>query len=108
LGCRAIILTRSERGITVFEQNSMTTIPPIVSPNQFARPVGVRDAMTSVLSLAIAAGANSFEGAALSNLAASLRGDRSGTIVLSADEIVQNISSVEKALSNVVSVPVRR
>jgi len=108
LGCKAIILTRSEKGITVFEQNSMTTIPPIISPNQFARPVGVRDAMTSVLALSIASGANSFEGAALSNLAAALRGNRAGTIVLSVDEIVQNIGSVEKALSHVLSVPVRR
>ncbi len=108
LGCKAIILTRSERGITVFEQNRMTTIPPVVSPNQFARPVGVRDAMTSVLSLAIAAGANSFEGAALSNLAAAIRGDRTGTIVLSVEEIVQNIGSVEKVLSSLAPVPVRR
>lgn len=108
LGCKAIILTRSERGITVFEQNSMTTIPPVSSPTQFARPVGVRDAMTSVLTLSIAAGANSFEGAALSNLAAAIRGDRSGTIVLSAEEIVQNIMLVEKALENVAVVPVRR
>jgi D-beta-D-heptose 7-phosphate kinase/D-beta-D-heptose 1-phosphate adenosyltransferase len=108
LGCKAIILTRSERGITVFEQNSMTTIPPVMAPNQFARPVGVRDAMTSVLSLSIASGANSFEGAALSNLAAALRGDRAGTIVLSAEEIVQNIGTAEKALSSVVPVPLRR
>ncbi len=108
LACRAIILTRSEKGITVFEQNSMTTIPPVMSPSHFARPVGVRDAMTSVLVLSIASGANSFEGAALSNLAAALRGDRAGTIVLSAEEIVQNIGSVEKALSSVAPVPVRR
>lgn len=108
LACKAIILTRSERGITVFEQNSMTTIPPVSSPSQFARPVGVRDAMTSVLTLSIAAGANSCEAAALSNLAAAIRGDRSGTIVLSVEEIVQNIGSVEKVLENIVVVPVRR
>lgn len=108
LGCQAIILTRSERGITVFEHNSMTTIPTIATPSQFARPVGVRDAMSSVLALAIAAGANSFEGAALSNLAAALPGDRTGTIVLNAEEIFQNIGSAEKALSNVAPVPVRR
>lgn len=108
LGCKAIILTRSEHGITVFEQNSMTTIPPVSSPTQFARPVGVRDAMTSVLALSIAAGANSFEGAALSNLAAAIRGDRSGTIVLSVEEIVQNIGMVEKVLGNIAAVPVRR
>jgi rfaE bifunctional protein kinase chain/domain len=108
LGCRAIILTRSERGITVFEQNNMTTIPPMMPPNEFARPVGVRDAMTSVLSLSIASGANAFEGAALSNLAAAIRGDRSGTIVVSSKDILQNLDVASKVLNQVVQVPVRR
>ncbi|MDA4111712.1 MAG: bifunctional ADP-heptose synthase [Thaumarchaeota archaeon] len=108
LGCRAIILTRSERGITVFEQNNMTTIPPMLPPNEFARPVGVRDAMTSVLSLAIASGANAFEGAALSNLAAAIRGQRAGTIVVSSKDIMQNLDIADKIFSQVVQVPVRR
>ena len=108
LGCRAIILTRSERGITVFEQNNMTTIPPMLPPNEFARPVGVRDAMTSVLSLSIASGANAFEGAALSNLAAAIRGQRAGTIVVSSKDIMQNLDIADKIFSQVVQVPVRR
>jgi len=108
LGCRAIILTRSERGITVFEQNMMMTIPPMLPPNEFSRPVGVRDAMTSVFSLSIAAGSNAFEGAALSNLAASIRGQREGTIVVSSRDIIQNLDKAEKVLDQVVQVPVRR
>ena len=82
LDCKAIILTRSERGITVFEQNQMTTIPPMLSSNQFARPVGVRDAMTSAITLSLASGSNSFEAAALGNLAAAIPGERAGTIVV--------------------------
>ena len=108
LSCRAIILTRSERGITVFEQNNMTTIPPMMPPNEFTRPVGVRDAMTSVLSLSIASGANAFQGAALSNLAAAIRGKRTGTIVVSSKDIMQNLDAADKVLSQVVQVPVRR
>lgn len=108
LGCRAIILTRSERGITVFEQNNMTTIPPMLPPSEFSRPVGVRDAMTSVFSLSIASGANAFEGAALSNLAAAIRGQREGTIVVSSKDILQNLDKAEKVLHQIVQVPVRR
>lgn len=108
LGCRAIILTRSERGITVFEQNNMTTIPPMLPPSEFSRPVGVRDAMTSVFSLSIASGANAFEAAALSNLAAAIRGQREGTIVVSSKDISQNLDKAEKVLDQVVQVPVRR
>jgi rfaE bifunctional protein kinase chain/domain len=108
LGCKAIILTRSEHGVTVFEQNSMTTIPPMIPSSEFARPVGVRDAMTSVLSLAIASGANSFEAAALSNLAAGIRGDRSGTIVVTSEQIARNLDAAERVLESIVQVPVRR
>jgi rfaE bifunctional protein kinase chain/domain len=108
LGCRAIILTRSERGITVFEQNSMTTIPPMLPPSEFSRPVGVRDAMTSVFALSIASGSNAFEGAALSNLAAAIRGQREGTIVVNSKDIIQNLDKAEKVLDQVVQVPVRR
>ena len=108
LGCKAIILTRSEHGVTVFEQNKMATIPPMMSSSQFARPVGVRDAMTSVLTLAIASGANSFEAAALSNLAAAIRGEKAGTIVVSTEEIKKGLASADDVLRSVVQVPVRR
>lgn len=108
LSCKAIILTRSEHGITVFEQNEMATIPPMMSSSEFARPVGVRDAMTSVLSLSIASGANSFEAAALSNIAAAIRGDRSGTIVVTSEEISKNLESAEKVLMRVAQAPLRR
>src|SRR5579872_6438601 len=107
LGCRAIILTRSERGITVFEKNEMTTVPPMITPSEFARPVGVRDAMTSVLSLAIAAGADALEASVLSNLAAAIRGDRSRTIVVTPKDIIQNLDEADKVLSQIVQVPVR-
>ena len=108
LSCKAIILTRSEHGITVFERNNMTTIPPLISTTQFARPVGVRDAMTSVLSLSLASGANSFEAAALSNLAAAIHGDKAGTIVVTSEGIERNLEAADKILSSIVQVPVRR
>ncbi len=108
LDCKSIILTRGERGITVFEQNHMSTIPPLLSTNEFARSVGLRDAMTSVIALSLASGANSFEAAALSNVAAAVRGERAGTVVVKAEEIVRNLSQVQKILSHVVQVPVRR
>jgi D-beta-D-heptose 7-phosphate kinase/D-beta-D-heptose 1-phosphate adenosyltransferase len=108
LDCKSLILTRGEKGITVFEQNHMSTIPPLLSSNEFARAVGLRDAMTSVITLGLASGANSFEAAALSNIAAAIRGDRAGTVVVSSQEIIQNLSAAQKLLSHVVQVPVRR
>src|SRR5487761_37741 len=83
LECKSIILTRSERGITVFDQNQMTTIPPLLTSKEFARPVGVRDAMTSVMTLSLACKSESLEAAALGNLAAAIPGERARTIVVS-------------------------
>ncbi len=108
LDCKAIILTRSERGITVFEQNQMTTIPPMLSSKQFARPVGVRDAMTSAITLSLASGSNSFEAAALGNLAAAIPGERAGTIVVSIEDINRNLEAADRVLERVIQVPVRR
>ncbi len=105
---KGLILTRGEHGITVFEENAMSTIPPLISSNEFARAVGLRDAMTSVITLALASGANSFESAALSNIAAAKRAERLGTFVVSTDDILQNLGASDKVLSAVVQAPVRR
>jgi rfaE bifunctional protein kinase chain/domain len=108
LGYKGLILTRGEQGITVFELNTMSTIPPLISSNEFARAVGLRDAMTSVITLALASGASSFESAALSNIAAAQRAEKVGTLVLNPDDILQNLGTFDKVLSAVVQVPVRR
>ncbi len=105
---KGLILTRGERGITVFEENNMVTIPPLSSPGEFARSVGIRDAMTSVMTLALASGSNAFEAAALSNMAAAKRGERVGTVVVNASDIMEMIGAAEKALAAVGQVPVRR
>ena len=108
LDYRGLILTRGEKGITVFEQNNMTTIPPLISTHDFARAVGLRDAMTSAMALALASGANSFEAAALSNIVAAKRAERLGTFVISTDDMVQMLTSSEKWLADIGQSPVRR
>ncbi|MHB8568273.1 MAG: bifunctional heptose 7-phosphate kinase/heptose 1-phosphate adenyltransferase [Nitrososphaerales archaeon] len=108
LECQSIILTRGERGITIFEQNRMSTIPPLLSSREFARPVGVRDAMTSVITLALASGSNSFEAAALGNIAAAIPGESAGTIVVTPVDLLANLGLSDKILSSVTQSPVRR
>ncbi len=105
---KGLILTRGEEGITVFEQNAMSTIPPLISTNEFARAVGLRDAMTSVITLALASGANSVEAAALSIVAAAKRAERLGTFVVNREDILHNLGSFDKVLAAVVQAPVRR
>jgi rfaE bifunctional protein kinase chain/domain len=105
---KGLILTRGEKGITVFEDNDMVTIPPLTSPSQFARSVGIRDAMTSVMTLALASGSNAFEAAALSNIAAAKRGERVGTIVVNPSDMTEMMSDVERTLETAVQIPVRR
>ncbi len=108
LDYKGLMLTRGEKGITVFEENNMVTIPPFTSPGEFARAVGIRDAMTSVMTLALASGSNAFEAAALSNIAAAKRAERVGTVVVNAEDIMEKLGTIEKTLEAVVEVPVRR
>lgn len=108
LDYKGLILTRGEEGVTIFEQNTMSTIPPLISTSEFLRAVGLRDAMTSVITLALASGANSFESAALSSIAASKRAERIGTFVVSAEDILHNLGTLDRVLPAVVQVPVRR
>src|SRR5487761_369133 len=110
LDYKGLLLTRGEKGVTVFEENSMVTIPPFTAPGEFSRAVGIRDAMSSVMTLALASGSNSFEAAALSNIAAAKRAERVGTVVVNAEDIMEKLSTsnVEKTLETVVQFPVRR
>lgn len=110
LDYKGLLLTRGEKGVTVFEENSMVTIPPFTAPGEFSRAVGIRDAMSSVMTLALASGSNSFEAAALSNIAAAKRAERVGTVVVNAEDIMEKLSTsnVQKTLETVVQFPVRR
>ncbi|MEE8185874.1 MAG: D-glycero-beta-D-manno-heptose-7-phosphate kinase [Thermodesulfobacteriota bacterium] len=84
LGCKALLITRGEHGMSIFESNEETHIPTV------AREVydvsGAGDTVVGVLGLALASGADFKEAAVLANYAAGIVVSKVGTATVGADE----------------------
>ncbi|HTC19706.1 MAG TPA: D-glycero-beta-D-manno-heptose-7-phosphate kinase [bacterium] len=90
LGCKSVVLTRSEHGMTLFEPN----LPPRTIPT-VAREVydvsGAGDTVIATLTLALTAGASLFQAAALANYAAGIEVEKLGVATVSAEELSQRL-----------------
>jgi D-beta-D-heptose 7-phosphate kinase/D-beta-D-heptose 1-phosphate adenosyltransferase len=90
LGCRSVVLTRSEHGMTIFEAGH----PPRTIPT-FAREVfdvsGAGDTVIATLTLALTAGASLLQAAALANYAAGIEVEKLGVATVSAEELSQRL-----------------
>lgn len=89
IGCAALLITRGENGMSLFEDRSDIHIPTV------AREVfdvsGAGDTVIGTLSLALAAGATFIEAAVLANFAAGVVVGKVGTATLAPDELRQAI-----------------
>ena len=90
LGCKSVVLTRSEHGMTLFE----TGHPPRTIPT-VAREVydvsGAGDTVIATLTLALTAGASLLQAAALANYAAGIEVEKLGVATVSAEELTQRL-----------------
>lgn len=86
LGAQAVLITRGERGMSLFESGK-----PVVHIPTFAREVydvtGAGDTVMAALSLALAAGASMHEAAILANYAAGVVVGKRGTATVSRKEL---------------------
>jgi rfaE bifunctional protein kinase chain/domain len=92
LGCRAALVTRGERGMSLFERGR----PPLHVPAA-AREVfdvtGAGDTVIATMSLALAAGATLAEAAGLANAAAGVVVGKLGTAQATPDEVLAALRS---------------
>ena len=90
LECQSVVLTRSEHGMTIFEEGQ----PPRTIPT-VAREVydvsGAGDTVIATLTLALAAGATLLQAATLANYAAGIEVEKLGVATVSADELSQRL-----------------
>jgi rfaE bifunctional protein kinase chain/domain len=90
LACRAALVTRGERGMSLFEQGR----PPLHVPTA-AREVfdvtGAGDTVIATMSLALAAGASLSEAAVLANAAAGVVVGKLGTAQATAEQVLQSL-----------------
>ena len=91
LGCQAVLITRGEHGMSLFEAGGKVTHLPT-----FAREVydvtGAGDTAVATLSLALACGATFVEAACLANHAAGVVVGKVGTATVSRQELLNSIA----------------
>jgi D-beta-D-heptose 7-phosphate kinase/D-beta-D-heptose 1-phosphate adenosyltransferase len=108
LDCRGMLITRGEQGMTVFEKDAITNFPPIYGRRNFFSKVGVRDTMTGVFALGVAAGGSITEAACLSNIAGPLRSDKARNVSLTVSDFQSGFDAVGDFLQRISQAPVRR
>ncbi len=108
LDCKGMLITRGEQGMTVFEKEQITNFPPIYGRRNFFSKVGVRDTMTGVFSLGIAAGGSIDEAACLSNIAGPLRSDKARNVSLTVSDFQSGFDALGDFLQRISQAPVRR
>jgi rfaE bifunctional protein kinase chain/domain len=108
LESKAILITRGEQGVTLFDKDNVTLFPPIRGKKNLFSKVGVRDAMTGAFSLAVASGGNPYQAAVLSNVAGEARSELPRIASLSLHDLEVRAQSAEEFVQRIVQVPVRR
>jgi D-glycero-beta-D-manno-heptose-7-phosphate kinase len=90
LKCRTVLVTRSERGMSLYESNGKTTHIPSQAKEVFD-VTGAGDTVISVFSLALAAGCTYPEAAYISNAAAGVVVAKLGTATCSPKELARAV-----------------
>jgi D-beta-D-heptose 7-phosphate kinase/D-beta-D-heptose 1-phosphate adenosyltransferase len=108
LDSRAILITRGEQGVTLFDREHVTLFPPIGGKKNLFSKVGVRDAMTGVFGLAVASGGTPYQAAILSSVAGEARSELPRIASLSMHVLESKAQEAEDFARRIVQVPVRR
>lgn len=92
LGCRAVLVTRGESGMTLFEKHGDITHIPTVA-KEIYDVTGAGDVVIATLALGLAIKANMKESARLANYAAGISVAKLGAASVTKDEIIQSIKN---------------
>ncbi len=92
LACGAVLITRGEHGMSLFERGSRPAHLPAAAREVFD-VTGAGDTVIATLALAVAAGATLFEAASLANLAAGVVVAKLGTATASPDEVLSALDA---------------
>jgi len=91
LASKALLITRGEHGMSLFENNSETHIPTVAK--EVFDVSGAGDTVAGVLALSMAAGADFREAAVMANFAAGVVVGKLGTATLSAEELFKAVAT---------------
>jgi len=108
LDSKAILITRGDQGVTLFDRENVTLFPPIRGKKNLFSKVGVRDVMTGAFSLAVASGGNPYQAAVLSNVAGEARSELPRIASVSLHDLEARAQGAEEFVRRIVQAPVRR
>ncbi|MDI6756645.1 MAG: D-glycero-beta-D-manno-heptose-7-phosphate kinase [Endomicrobiia bacterium] len=91
LGCRTLIITRGEKGMTLFGESGRISDMPTRAKEIFD-VTGAGDTVIAVFTLALAAGADFIDAAELANYAAGIVVGKLGTATVSSEELIEALS----------------
>jgi len=108
LDCKAILVTRGEAGLTLFDKDNVTMFPPMGGKKNVFNKVGVRDAMTGVFGLAVAAGGNAYQASVLSDAAGQVRSELQKNASMSLHDLETRAAGMDDFVQHIIQAPVRR
>ncbi len=88
LSCKAVLITRGEQGMSLFEKNKVTHIPTVA--RKVYDVTGAGDTVISAFTLACASGANMEEAAVIANHAAGIVVAEVGTAVATPEQLLKS------------------
>jgi D-glycero-beta-D-manno-heptose-7-phosphate kinase len=88
LSCKAVLITRGEQGMSLFEKNKVTHIPTVA--RKVYDVTGAGDTVISAFTLACASGANMEEAAVIANHAAGIVVGEVGTAVATPEQLLKS------------------
>lgn len=97
IGTEAVIITRGNQGMILFEKNGNTKRIPISGTKEVSDVTGAGDTVTAILAIAYASGTTPLQAARLSNFGAAVVVMKNGTATLSRSELIKII---EKEIEN--------
>ncbi len=90
LGSNAVLITRGEKGMSLFEQGKRTVHIPTIAQEVYD-VTGAGDTVISVLTMCLAIGVSMEEASRISNYAAGIVVEKVGTAVVTPDELIARI-----------------
>ena len=88
LSCKAVLITRGEQGMSLFEKNKVTHIPTVA--RKVYDVTGAGDTVISAFTLACSSGANMEEAAVIANHAAGIVVGEVGTAVATPEQLLKS------------------
>jgi D-glycero-beta-D-manno-heptose-7-phosphate kinase len=93
IGSRAALITRGNKGMTLFEPGKLPLHIPVVGSDKISDVTGAGDTVASLITLALVAGAKFSDAARLANYAASVVVMKPGTATLTVAELKAAIAT---------------